>query len=57
LPKLVETKVVAGEEDIVGVDAAPGRLQLVEHHLEPELVHLVRDDEQELIVLLAQAVL
>jgi hypothetical protein len=48
---------MACEEDVVAVDPAPGCLQLVEHHLEPELVHLVRDDEQELVVLLAQAVL
>jgi len=49
--------VVTGEEDVVGVDPPSGRLQLVEHDLEPELIGLVGDDEQELVVLAAQALL
>ena len=46
-----------GVEDVVRVDARAGARQLMEHHLEPQLVGLVGDDEQELVVLLAQAML
>src|ERR1700687_4208634 len=50
-------QVMAREEDVVGVDSVAGGLQLEQHDLEPELIDLVGDDEQQLVVLLAQLLL
>ena len=50
-------QVVPGEEDVVGVNPAARSLQLEQHDFEPELVDLVGDDEQQLVVLLAEPLL
>ena len=34
-----------------------GQVQLVEHDFEPQLIHLVSDDEKQLVMRLAQALL
>src|SRR5713226_7751177 len=50
-------QVMSREEDIVGRDTVPRRLQLEQDDLEPELIDLVRDDEQQLVMLLAEPLL
>src|SRR6266851_1736995 len=50
-------KVMAGEEDVAGVDPVTRGLELEQDDLEPELVNLVGDDEEQLVVLLAEALL
>ena len=50
-------QVVAREEDVVRVDPIPRRFELKQDDLEPQLVDLVRDDEQQLVVLGAEPVL
>src|SRR5258706_6790974 len=45
------------EEDIVGVDAVSRRLELEQDDLEPELIDLVRNHEEQLVVLLAESLL
>src|SRR3989475_7035576 len=50
-------EVVACEEQVIGVDPLTRGFELEQHDLEPQLVHLVRDDEEELVVLLAQPLL
>jgi len=45
------------EEDIVGIDAATRRLQLVQEDFEPQLISLVSNDEQQLVVLVAEPLL
>ena len=48
---------VPRSENVVRVHAVARRLELEQDDLEPELVRLVGDDEQELVMLLAEPLL
>ena len=46
-----------GRAQLVAADAVGRQVQLVQHQLEPELLHVVDGDEQQLVVLAGQRLL